>query len=79
VSRENRCSFCGKKQSSEIRLIAGPGVFICNQCVGLCNEILAHEASHHLTSGDGPGKPAGADHPTVRAVSLDTASRVPTG
>lgn len=40
--RENRCSFCGKKQS-EIRLIAGPGVFICSQCVALCNEILSHD------------------------------------
>ena len=39
----NRCSFCGKKQG-EVRLIAGPGVFICNLCVGLCNEILAHDA-----------------------------------
>ena len=38
----NRCSFCGKKQG-EVRLIAGPGVFICHLCVGLCNEILAHE------------------------------------
>jgi ATP-dependent protease Clp ATPase subunit len=38
----NRCSFCGKKQG-EVRLIAGPGVFICHLCVALCNEILAHE------------------------------------
>jgi ATP-dependent protease Clp ATPase subunit len=42
VDRVNRCSFCGKKQS-EVRLIAGPGVFICSQCVALCNEILAHD------------------------------------
>jgi ATP-dependent protease Clp ATPase subunit len=39
---DNRCSFCGKKQG-EVRLIAGPGVFICNECVALCNEILAHD------------------------------------
>ena len=38
----NRCSFCGKKQG-DVRLIAGPGVFICHLCVALCNEILAHE------------------------------------
>jgi ATP-dependent protease Clp ATPase subunit len=40
---ENRCSFCGKKQS-QVRLIAGPGVFICSECVALCNEILAHDS-----------------------------------
>ena len=39
---ENRCSFCGKKQS-QVRLIAGPRVFICSECVALCNEILAHD------------------------------------
>jgi len=36
------CSFCGKRQDQVWRLIAGPGrVYICDQCVGLCNEILA--------------------------------------
>jgi ATP-dependent Clp protease ATP-binding subunit ClpX len=39
-----RCSFCGKKQG-EVRLVAGPSdVYICNLCVALCNEILAHDA-----------------------------------
>jgi len=38
-----RCSFCGKKQG-EVRLIAGPSdVYICNLCVALCSEILAHD------------------------------------
>jgi ATP-dependent Clp protease ATP-binding subunit ClpX len=37
-----RCSFCGKKQG-DVRLIAGPAVYICNLCVALCNEILAHD------------------------------------
>lgn len=37
------CSFCGKRQDEIDKLIAGPGVYICNQCVGLCNEILAAE------------------------------------
>jgi ClpX C4-type zinc finger protein/ClpA/ClpB-like protein len=35
------CSFCGKQRSSELRLVAGPGVWICAECIGLCNEILA--------------------------------------
>ena len=34
------CSFCGKSESQVNRLIAGPGVFICNECVSLCEEIL---------------------------------------
>jgi ATP-dependent Clp protease ATP-binding subunit ClpX len=35
------CSFCGKRQDQVRKLIAGPGVWICNQCVVLCVEILA--------------------------------------
>ncbi len=38
-----RCSFCGKESSMVKRLIAGPGVFICNECVDLCNSILEEE------------------------------------
>jgi hypothetical protein len=35
-----RCSFCGKPRTESLRLIAGPGVYICAECVGLCTEIL---------------------------------------
>ena len=35
------CSFCLKSADSVAKLIGGPGVFICNECVGLCNDILA--------------------------------------
>jgi ATP-dependent protease Clp ATPase subunit len=38
-----RCSFCGKAKSEVGRLIAGPGVYICNECVGLCSEIIEEE------------------------------------
>jgi ATP-dependent Clp protease ATP-binding subunit ClpX len=42
--RNIRCSFCGKDRDHVLRLIAGPdGVAICNECVSLCNEILAEE------------------------------------
>jgi ATP-dependent protease Clp ATPase subunit len=41
--RDIRCSFCGKNQDQARRLVAGPGVFICNECVSLCNEILAQD------------------------------------
>ena len=40
-----KCSFCGKSQENVRKLIAGPGVYICNECVDLCNEILLDEDS----------------------------------
>jgi len=39
-SHEVSCSFCGKSQSAVKKIVAGPGVFICDECVELCNEIL---------------------------------------
>jgi len=38
-----RCSFCGKSQKEVRKLIAGPTVYICNECINLCNEIMAEE------------------------------------
>lgn len=38
-----KCSFCGKSQKQVRKLIAGPGVYICNECVDLCNEIIEEE------------------------------------
>lgn len=38
-----RCSFCGKSREQVRKLIAGPTVYICDECVGLCNEIMAEE------------------------------------
>lgn len=35
-----KCSFCGKPQDLVAKLVAGPGVYICNECVGLCNDIM---------------------------------------
>jgi len=40
---EMRCSFCGKSRTEVKRLIAGPTVYICNECVNLCNDIMAEE------------------------------------
>lgn len=39
------CSFCGKSQDEVDKIIAGPGVYICNECVALCQEIIDEEAS----------------------------------
>ncbi|OKL49337.1 ATP-dependent Clp protease ATP-binding subunit ClpX [Boudabousia marimammalium] len=41
-----KCSFCGKTQKQVRKLIGGPGVYICNECVELCNEIIAEESSN---------------------------------
>ena len=38
-----RCSFCGKRQEQVGRIIAGPNVYICNECVELCSSILRDE------------------------------------
>ncbi len=52
-NRELKCSFCGKPQSQVKRLISGSGVYICNECVGLCQDIIADEdraSERHQTS-----------------------------
>ena len=38
-----KCSFCGKSQEQVRKLIAGPGVYICDECIELCNEIIEEE------------------------------------
>ncbi len=45
MSRDNTlcCSFCGKSQKEVKKLIAGPTVYICDECIGLCNDIIAEE------------------------------------
>jgi hypothetical protein len=40
-----RCSFCNKDEGDVRKLIAGPAVFICNECVDVCNDIMADDAS----------------------------------
>ena len=42
------CSFCGKKQSQVKKLIAGPNIYICNECVDLCNDILVEEEGNEF-------------------------------
>ena len=43
IEANMKCSFCGKNQKEVRKLIAGPTVFICDECVNLCNEIMAEE------------------------------------
>ncbi|RRD65685.1 ATP-dependent Clp protease ATP-binding subunit ClpX [Fretibacterium sp. OH1220_COT-178] len=51
------CSFCGKPQDEVYRLIAGPGVWICNECVELCNIILADEKGEAAEQTKAPPSP----------------------
>lgn len=50
-----KCSFCGKSQDQVRKLIAGPGVYICDECIDLCNEILDEELVEGQGSGSRPG------------------------
>src|SRR6186713_926326 len=54
------CSFCGKAQKEVKKLIAGPTVYICDECIGLCNDIIAEEIEKEEQSygGDNIPKPA---------------------
>ena len=65
-----RCSFCGKRQEQVERIIAGPNVYICNECVELCNSILADEIFEHA-----PQELEMPDHlPTPQEIKADEAS-----
>ena len=48
-----KCSFCGKSQKQVKKLIAGPGVYICDECIDLCNEIIEEEFAEHTEVGFG--------------------------
>ena len=46
------CSFCGKNQDEVKKLIAGPSVYICNECVDLCNDIIEEEVKHEESDSE---------------------------
>ncbi|MEB3173359.1 MAG: ATP-dependent protease ATP-binding subunit ClpX [Cyanobacteriota bacterium] len=57
-----KCSFCGKSQEQVRKLIAGPGVYICDECIDLCNEILDEE----LVGAPAAGSSRGAHEPGTK-------------
>src|SRR5512145_3204586 len=57
------CSFCGKSQHEVRKLIAGPSVFICDECIELCNDIIRVESAT-----DKGGRPARSDPPTPKEI-----------
>ncbi|QGG80304.1 ATP-dependent Clp protease ATP-binding subunit ClpX [Litorivicinus lipolyticus] len=55
------CSFCGKSQNEVRKLIAGPSVFICDECVDLCNDIIREEIQSEAMDGDSERLPVPAE------------------
>ena len=51
-----KCSFCGKSQKQVIKLIAGPGVYICDECIDLCVEIVEEERIEEVSESSDVGK-----------------------
>ena len=63
------CSFCGKSQHEVKKLIAGPSVFICDECIDLCNDIVRDELASTATVGE--GAKAGLPTPLDIKTNLD--------
>ena len=61
-----KCSFCGKSQEQVRKLIAGPGVYICDECIDLCNEILDEELI------DAQGNPRHGSEPSKKTAASGT-------
>lgn len=73
------CSFCGKSQHEVRKLIAGPNVFICNECVELCMDIIREEDKSQLVRTGGEGIPTPNEIKTVLddyIIGQDRAKRV---
>jgi ATP-dependent Clp protease ATP-binding subunit ClpX len=65
------CSFCGKSQHDVKKLIAGPSVFICDECIDLCNDIIREELPDHHSTDTSHKASAGLPVPTVIKQHLD--------
>jgi hypothetical protein len=66
-----RCSFCNKEQTEVGKLIAGPAVFICDECVRVCSDILADDARFPARVG-----PAQAEPPVPASAPVEPTTRV---
>ena len=73
------CSFCGKAQEDVRKLIAGPSVFICDECVELCNDIIREEVSEAAQSGEAAKLPVPTEIKEILdeyVIGQDSAKRV---
>jgi len=73
-----KCSFCGKSQKQVKKLIAGPGVYICDECIDLCNEIIEEELaeSSEVSLGELPSPREIYQFLNDYIVGQDTAKRI---
>ncbi len=74
-----QCSFCGKAQEEVRKLVAGPSVYICDECVDLCNDILTEELqniSKSTFSGEVPTPPEIKEHLDQYVIGQDSAKKV---
>ena len=69
-----KCSFCGKSQKQVKKLIAGPGVYICDECIDLCNEIIEEELAESGDLSHVPGEVAVTAH-RIAGEALTNAAR----
>ncbi len=73
------CSFCGKSQHEVKKLIAGPSVFICDECISLCNDIIRDEISEDASGFGSSDLPVPKDISAVLdqfVIGQDTAKRI---
>ncbi len=73
--RYSRCSFCGKGQDQVRKLVAGPGVYICDQCIELCNEVLEEDRKVGAPAPKRWVQPTSATAPSRRASLWDRLRR----
>ncbi len=72
-----KCSFCGKSQEQVRKLIAGPGVYICDECVDLCNEILDEELFNSAPPQAAQRKDAANDKRKTKTAANLNLSQIP--
>ena len=68
ASNLTMCSFCGKSHSEVKKLIAGPGVYICNECIDVCSNILEKELGGAPVKGKTPAEKPGFKIPAPAAI-----------
>jgi ATP-dependent Clp protease ATP-binding subunit ClpX len=71
ASNLTMCSFCGKSHSEVKKLIAGPGVYICNECIEVCSNILEKELAGNVAKTKGADKASRVPSPSEIRASLD--------
>ena len=74
------CSFCGKSQDEVRKLIAGPTVYICDECVDICHQVVNADAEEHVAAPPSSSLPDGAVTCCIcRLATLSTAASTSVG